>query len=112
LQIIAVQPVEAKKYWNAPTLEQELNGWIKGVTSYFDCLRGYLMASTRVELDDGDRKEARLRAMIWLYPELKTTTLTLMLLVIHIAVSNQPTKSGKKSVLANFGGYMRRTISV
>jgi hypothetical protein len=59
LQIIAEQPVEAKKYWNAPTLEQELNDWVKGVTAYFDCFRGYLRTSTRVELDDGDRKEAR-----------------------------------------------------
>jgi hypothetical protein len=61
-QIIAKQPVEAGAYWNAPTLEQELNDWIKWATAYFDCFRRYLSTTTKVELDDDNRKEARFLA--------------------------------------------------
>lgn len=58
-QIIAEQPMEARAYWNAPTLEQDLNDWVKWAMTYFHCFRQYLGTATRVELDDDNRKEAR-----------------------------------------------------
>lgn len=51
--------MEVRAYWNAPTLEQELNDWVKWVMAYFDYFRRYLRTATRVELDDDNRKEAR-----------------------------------------------------
>ncbi|KAF3386300.1 hypothetical protein F1880_000397 [Penicillium rolfsii] len=61
-QIIAKQPVEARAYWNAPTLEQEFNGGIKWATAYFDCFRRYLSTKTKVKLDDDNREETRFLA--------------------------------------------------
>lgn len=66
-QIIAEQPVEARGYYDVPTLEQGLNDWVKWATAYFDCFRRYLRTATRVELHDDYRKETR-SLTDWYFP--------------------------------------------
>lgn len=57
-RIIAKQPVEAKYYWNAPTLEQQSKSWIIWVTAYFVCFNRYLSTTSRVERYDDNGEEA------------------------------------------------------
>lgn len=66
LQIIAEQQVEERPYWKPPTLEKQLNDWVKWARAYFDCFGRYLRIATRVELDDDGRKEARSLADLYL----------------------------------------------
>ncbi|KAH8665980.1 hypothetical protein BGZ60DRAFT_432149 [Tricladium varicosporioides] len=59
LRIIAEQPIEARVYSNAPTLEEEISNWIGFITPFLRCFGQNLLRETIVEVDDDGRIETK-----------------------------------------------------
>lgn len=57
-RLVAQQPLESAGYDNAPTLEQEVDGWVKWIRPFLECFGRHLPSGgTVVDVDDDDRKE-------------------------------------------------------
>lgn len=59
LRIVAEQPLEAGHYYNAPTLEQDLDHWFKWIRPFLVCFSQHLLGQTVVEVDDDGRTDTR-----------------------------------------------------
>jgi hypothetical protein len=57
LQLVLGQPVEAGGYYNAPTLEQDLDRWIDWIRPFLQCFGQHLSIQTKVEIDMDGRAE-------------------------------------------------------
>lgn len=57
LRIVAEQPLEAGYYYNAPTLEQDMDCWINWIRPYLQCFGQHLSSQTSVKIDDDGRVE-------------------------------------------------------
>jgi hypothetical protein len=56
-RLVAQQPLETASYYNAPTLEQEVDDWVKWIRPFLECFGQHLSSGTVVEVDDDDRKD-------------------------------------------------------
>ena len=59
LRIVAEQPVEAPSYHGAPSLEQEIDCWVKWIKPFLQCFGQYLLKDTIVQVDIDGRAETR-----------------------------------------------------
>ncbi|PVH68668.1 hypothetical protein DL98DRAFT_554759 [Cadophora sp. DSE1049] len=59
LRIVAEQPVEASSYYGAPSLEQEIDRWVKWIRPFLQCFGQYLSRETIVQVDINGRAETR-----------------------------------------------------
>jgi hypothetical protein len=59
LRIVAEQPVEASSYHGAPSLEQEIDRWVKWIKPFLHCFGQYLSRETIVQVDIDGRAETR-----------------------------------------------------
>jgi hypothetical protein len=57
LRMVVEQPVEAGGYYNAPTLEQDMDCWVKWIRPYLQCFGQYLSVQTKVQVDHDGRSE-------------------------------------------------------
>ncbi|KFZ15581.1 hypothetical protein V501_02645 [Pseudogymnoascus sp. VKM F-4519 (FW-2642)] len=57
LRIVAEQPLEAGHYYNAPTLEQDMDCWLNWIRLFLQCFRRHLSKHTTVEIDGDGRVE-------------------------------------------------------
>ena len=57
LRLVAQQPLTAAGYYNAPTLEQEMDRWVEWIKPFLECFGQYLRSTIVVEVDDNDTKE-------------------------------------------------------
>lgn len=57
LRIVAEQPVEARGYYNAPTLEQDMDCWVSWIRPYLQCFGQHLSIRTNVQIDNDGRAE-------------------------------------------------------
>jgi hypothetical protein len=57
LRIVAEQPVEAGGYYNAPTLEQDMDCWVSWFRPFLQCFGRHLSIRTNVQIDDNGRAE-------------------------------------------------------
>jgi len=56
-RLVAQQPLEAAGYYYAPTLEQEMDRWVKWIKPFLEFFGQHLRSPVIVEVDDDDRKE-------------------------------------------------------
>ena len=54
---MAEQPLEAGHYYNAPTLEQDMDCWLNWIRPFLQCFRRHLLKHTTVEIDGDGRVE-------------------------------------------------------
>lgn len=59
LRIVAEQPVEAIASYNAPTLEQDVDRWVKWIWPFLECFGHHLSIETIVQVDINGRSETR-----------------------------------------------------
>jgi len=59
LRVIAEQPVQASSYYGAPTLEQEMERWVKWTRPFLQCFGQHLSRETIVQVDIDGRAETR-----------------------------------------------------
>jgi len=59
LRIVTEQPVEASSYHGAPSLEQEIDRWVKWIKPFLQCFGQYLSRETIVQVDIDDRAETK-----------------------------------------------------
>jgi hypothetical protein len=59
LRIVAEQPVEALLYYGAPSLEQDIDHWVKWIKPFLQCFGQYLLRETIVQVDINGRAETR-----------------------------------------------------
>jgi hypothetical protein len=57
LRIIAEQPIQAGGYYNAPTLEQDMDCWVRWVRPFLQSFGQHLSRETIVQVDDDGRLE-------------------------------------------------------
>jgi len=57
LRIVAEQPLEAGGYYNAPTLEQDMDCWVKWIRPFLQCFGQHLSRETIVQVDYDGRVE-------------------------------------------------------
>ncbi|KAH7327092.1 hypothetical protein BKA65DRAFT_480814 [Rhexocercosporidium sp. MPI-PUGE-AT-0058] len=58
-RIVTEQPVEASSYHGAPSLEQEIDRWVKWIKPFLHCCGQYLSRETVVQVDIDGRAETR-----------------------------------------------------
>lgn len=58
LRIVAEQPVKASSYHGAPSLEQEMDRWVKWIKPFLQCFGQYLSRET-IQVDIDGRAETR-----------------------------------------------------
>jgi hypothetical protein len=66
LRMVLEQPVEAGGYYNAPTLEQDINDWVNWIRPFLQAFGKYLPEETNVEVDIDGRAETRALVKKWL----------------------------------------------
>ncbi|KAI9768246.1 MAG: hypothetical protein M1840_005076 [Geoglossum simile] len=54
---MAQQPLEARHYYNAPSLEQEMDEWLTWLKPVLEYVNQYVSSGYIVEVDDDDREE-------------------------------------------------------
>jgi hypothetical protein len=59
LRIVAEQPVQARTYYKAPTLEQEMDRWVKWIKPFLQCFGQYLSRENIVQVDINGEAETR-----------------------------------------------------
>ena len=57
LRLVAQQPFGAAVYYNAPTLELEMDRWLHWIRPFLECFNRHLRNTSVAEVDDDDRKE-------------------------------------------------------
>lgn len=57
LRIVAEQPRKAGGYYNAPTLEQDMECWVNWIRPFLRCFGRHLLGQTVVEVDDDGQVE-------------------------------------------------------
>lgn len=57
LCIVAQQPLEPRHYYNAPSLEQDMDEWLTWLKPVLEYVNQYVSSGTVVEVDDDDREE-------------------------------------------------------
>jgi hypothetical protein len=57
LRIVAEQPLQGSSYYGAPTLEQEMDCWVKWIRPFLKCFGQHLSSGTVVQVDDDGRTE-------------------------------------------------------
>ena len=56
-RLVAQQPLQARGYSNAPTLEHEMVKWVKWIEPFLDCFGRHLPSTAVVEFDNDERIE-------------------------------------------------------
>lgn len=59
LRIVAVQPIEARSFYDAPTPEQDKDHWLNWLRSMLECFAESSSRDTVIEVDDNGRIETR-----------------------------------------------------
>jgi len=57
LRLLLEQPVEARDYYNAPTLEQHMDRWVNWIRPFLQCFGQHLSIRTNVQIDNDGRIE-------------------------------------------------------
>ncbi|KAL3469914.1 hypothetical protein BJX99DRAFT_264732 [Aspergillus californicus] len=68
LLIIAEQPIRAGGYYNAPTLQQDIDEWLAWICPYLKYFGQHIPETLSVTVDDDGRKETRELAQKYLTP--------------------------------------------
>ncbi|KAE8371760.1 hypothetical protein BDV26DRAFT_298498 [Aspergillus bertholletiae] len=59
LLLIAEQPIQARRYYDAPTLRQDIDTWLAWIRPYLESFGQHIPEPLSVTVDDDDRKETR-----------------------------------------------------
>lgn len=54
---MAQQPLKARTFDNAPTLEQEVHEWLTELKPVLECVNQYVSSRATIEVDDNDMEE-------------------------------------------------------